>query len=260
MVGSLASPNYVYYCLDIPAGAVVVFARMPAVRCAEQDAFPSPEVSRKEAKGLQSFIALSNCCIMRGEKMFGRRVFVLLVVLVFSGLSQAVPTNGDFSDGLNGWDYSDHVSAVDVAEGDTFNTKANFEEFPTSGMISWLTQTFFIPEGAQNLFFDYQMLGGLPGTDKFTVYLNGDKIFYVDSDYFPSTVETVQTDVSLFAGQPDPVTLRFELLTDAENEKTTNVYLDNVNVPTIIVPVPSAGLLGCIGVGSIAWLRRRRTL
>jgi hypothetical protein len=53
------------------------------------------------------------------------------------------------------------------------------------------------------------------------------------------------------------VLLTFGLLS-TDDGINTSIPLDNVTVSPI--PAPSAALLGGIGIGSIAWLRRRRAL
>jgi hypothetical protein len=188
-----------------------------------------------------------------------RIVGFLLTVSFLSGLSQAVPTNGDFSmldtygnPTLDPWT----VSGI-VSNGGGY---AWFEENTDNDRISSLTQTFVIPDGAQKLSFYYQMFSDIivpPTTDKFIAYLNGDEIFYVDSDNFPSTFEPFSTDVLSLAGQL--VQLRFELLSDDDGYITT-VRLDNVDVSAVIVPVPSAVVLGGIGIASVRWLRKRRVM
>ncbi len=192
-------------------------------------------------------------------------VVLLLVASVLSGLSRASVTNGDFSavdsDGnpiLAPWTASGVVSN----EGGY----ALFRENPDGDRISSLTQMVTIPDGAQ-LSFYYKMTsvgGGSPTSDTFSVYLAGNPtpIYSINDDTLApngGTIEnTMLIDVSSFAS-PN-VGLKFVLWSDPTDPMTTTVLLDNVDVSPVIVPVPSAMLLGGIGVASVNWLRRRRIL
>ncbi len=107
------------------------------------------------------------------------------------------------------------------------------------------------------------VINGTPDSDTFYVYLGGTEIFSVNNDSLApdggTISETKLINVSSFAGQN--VELKFVLLSTDDNY-TTRVELDNVDVSgsVPVVPVPSAMLLGGIGVASVNWLRRRRIL
>lgn|GEM_PF-3037494 len=196
-------------------------------------------------------------------------VVLLLVVSVLPGLSQAIPTNGDFSvvdgDGnptLAPWTVSGLV--------DNPGGYALFSENTEDDKISSLTQMVAISDGAQ-LSFDYEMfsrfvMGGPPGSDTFYVYLGGTEIFSINNDSLApdggTLSGTMLIDVSSFAG-PN-IELKFSLLSDdaADSVYDTTVELrNNVDISSaVIVPVPPAMLLVGLGVASVTWLRRRRAL
>jgi len=196
-------------------------------------------------------------------------VILLLVVSVLPGLSQAIPTNGDFSavdgDGnptLEPWAHNDYVSN----EGGY----AFFTENEDGDKIAWLSQMVAISDGAQ-LSFDYKMvsrfvMGGPPGSDTFYVYLGGTEIFSINNDSLApdggTISETMLIDVSSFAGLN--VELKFSLWSDdaADSVYDTTIELRNVDISSsaVIVPVPPAMLLVGLGAASVTWLRRRRVL
>ncbi len=187
-------------------------------------------------------------------------VVLLIFVLVLTGLSQAMPANGDFSNGLDGWTHNEYVS-----NGGGY---ALFTENENGDKIAWLTQMVTISDGAQ-LSFDYKLsskrvLGGDPGSDTFYVYLGGTEIFSINNDSLApdggTISETKLIDVSSFAS-PN-IELKFSLLDDDTYFAVynTTVELRNVNISSAIVPAPPAMLLVGLGVASVGWLRRRRVL
>jgi PEP-CTERM motif len=209
--------------------------------------------------------------------MLKKRFFVLLLVVsVLSGLSQAVPTNGDFSSGLDGWTSSGFVSNV--------GGQALFVENPSGDRMSSLSQDFFLPADAKELSFKLTMSssgGGSPDSDTFTASLldyttlaplissPGYTNFYLLNDdptqiTIASVVDDsdggklVTLDVSSLVGRH--VLLNFGLYSDPLDSLNTTVSLDNVNVSTAVVPVPSAMLLSGIGVAAISWFRRRNMM
>jgi hypothetical protein len=195
-------------------------------------------------------------------------VVLLLVASVLSGQSQASITNGDFElvDGVGNptlayWT----ASPSDLVSNE--GGHALFGENYFGDRISSLLQTVAVQDGAQ-LSFDYKMISnpdieGPPDSDTFYAYLNGNVLFSINNDSLAPDggiiSGTVLIDVSSFAGS-DAI-LKFVLLSD-DDHFTTRVELDNVDVSgsVAVVPVPSAILLGGLGVASVNWLRRRRVL
>jgi hypothetical protein len=191
------------------------------------------------------------------------------ISLVLAGTLQAVPTNGDFSSGLDSWT----VESGTVTDGGGY---AFFEE--NSSFYSSLIneQPFTLPAGAFELSFELSMgyEGGPPNSDTFTVSLLDETLnplisynpsvtwFYsLEPGFEPVTVATwgdigddwmrVTLNVSSFAGTN--VLLAFDFISEAD-DVTTTVKLDNVNV--LAIPAPAALLLGFIGTGLVSLLRR----
>jgi hypothetical protein len=221
--------------------------------------------------------------------MFGKSIAASVIVISFLCISfstpaSATPTgplqNGDFSKpDLFGWTVSPTGSVIDDSG------QALFNEYGTD-VTSSLTQLFTIPAGASNLSFELGLPGmGGPNCDVFTASLfkpgtsvplisrSGSFDFYYweargASGEEQKADEVILTEnngkrlvilnVSSLTNNGDvDVLLTFGLLS-TDDGINTSIPLDNVTVSPI--PAPSAALLGGIGIGSIAWLRRRRAL
>lgn len=198
--------------------------------------------------------------------------FFMVIAAVFSTCAVAVPTNGDFSSGLTGWD----VDSGTVVGVDDY---ALFIEDRLAGS-STLSQEFTIPFGAMELSFDINMISEDEEPhetvhDRFAVYLydnstdlnplvsnpSVDEFFYLDNQSVLEIVgtgtfdgSTVSLDVSGFSGMN--AFLVFDLLSGVDGMYTT-VSLDNVNVSVSVIPAPGGLLLCVIGTGLVGWLRRR---
>ncbi len=198
----------------------------------------------------------------------------ILLLFLLTGAVWAAPTlqNGDFSNGLEGWD----VEFGTVTDGGGF---AYFQEDDWDAS-STLSQTFTLPDLALELSFDVWM-ESVPGgpddpwawPDEFTASLldpdtfdplianpGYTEFFYLDNTGVVETVatyvgNTVTLDVSGLAGQN--VFLAFDLWGGYDGMNTT-VGVDNVSVS--VIPAPGALLLAGIGTCIVGKLRRMKKL
>ena len=197
-------------------------------------------------------------------------------LLASAHLLQAGITNGDFPIDLTGWVITNNVEQGPWPwPNGSDNGSARFG--PDEEKIfqhSTLSQIFTMDAGSRTLSFDLTMEKESPETDVFTASLlnpltNAPLIFIVGKDYFFSlssdgviegdlvtiSGDTYALDVSGLAGSD--VNMVFDLAHNYNDKVDTYAFLDNVQVP--LIPAPGAFVLGSIGVGFIAWLRRRRT-
>lgn len=205
---------------------------------------------------------------MDNKDFFKRAGFSAIVVALAGVTAFAVPTNGDFSDGLNGWT----IESGTVFDGGGF--ALFIEDFSVPS--STLSQEFTIPLLALELSFDVNMESDLPESpvDVFTAYLYDnstdlkplvsnpgvgvDEFFYMDNDGVINTVgtfdgTTVTLDVSGFRGLN--AYLVFDLW-NGDDKRQTGVSLDNVSIS--VVPAPGALMLGLIGTGMVGVIRKLR--
>ena len=202
------------------------------------------------------------------EQSITKLIVVSIAFLFVSTHSlQADLTNGDFSADLTtGWTIAGRVewwSNVSARLGP--DEEEVFQH-------STLSQIFTMDVGSRTLSFDLTMEAGEGESDVFTAYLlnpltNAPLIFIDDKNYFFSlssdgvienelvTIagDTYSLDVSGLAGSN--VNIVFDLAHDY-SDVDTYAFLDNVKVS--LIPAPGAFVLGSIGMGFIAWLRRRR--
>ncbi len=194
---------------------------------------------------------------------------------------QAGLTNGDFSTDLTGWIIAGRVEQgpwpwPNGSANGSARLAPDEEEF---FLHSTLSQVFTMDAGSRTLSFDLMMGTEIHETDVFAAFLldsSGDPLIsIVGKDYFfslssdgaiekePVLVSvtgdandfTIGLNVSgLLAGQG--VKIVFDLAHDYDDGVDTYAFLDNVNVS--LIPAPCAFVLGSIGVGFVAWLRRRR--
>ncbi len=193
--------------------------------------------------------------------MIKRSCFTLITVglislLVLSQSASADLVNGDFSDDFSG--NTDPTLGWVVTAGSVTpwpTGAALFSPDPEKDFEhSTLFQSFELDEKSLTLSFDVLMETAGGETDVFTASLNGTTIYTLSSDFGGNSFEeTFSYDVSSLAGHP--VNLVFDLLHDYDDESNTFVILDNV-----VVPVPSAVILGSLGLTFSGWLLKRRKM
>ncbi len=198
-------------------------------------------------------------------------------LLASTHLLQAGITNGYFPTDLTGWVITNNVEQGPwLWPNGSDNGSARFG--PDEEELfehSTLSQEFTLDAGSQTLSFDLTMGPGGGETDVFTAFLldsSGDPLIFIDDDkdYFFSLSsdgdiedELVTIDGDTYSLDVSGITVSnvkivFDLAHDYSiNDVDTYAFLDNVNVS--LIPAPGAFVLGSIGVGFVAWLRRRRT-
>jgi hypothetical protein len=205
----------------------------------------------------------------------------LLIMCAFALLQGATLfagiTNGDFSDGLNGWDYLRTSYLFENLE------QATIEDMPFDRVDpnpSFLSQTFLIDPGYSVLQFEV-FVPQLSETEYFSAFLtnpSGD-VSQVPSDFWDSYFYRRSTSLSdtdfvdvangvkafdmgegwMRISVPvtslwQNVTLRFEL-TCLDPKDVAYAVVDNVALTA--VPEPAAMTLGLIGVAAVGAVRRR---
>lgn len=197
-----------------------------------------------------------------------RRLLVLLAVLLGLTVSaRADLSNGDFELGGTDW----------TPEGDVFFWK-DIPDYPGNGTaVLWenldygetdadgdfdcssISQGFSRLATETELHFDFTMTGPDTETDYFQLVLN-DVPFLIASTAMPALNDGnrhhVVQDISGL-GIADLHTLMFRLKGYDDNDVTTTVEIDNVQLS--VVPVPGAFLLGCLGLSCAGWRLRRKT-
>ena len=196
--------------------------------------------------------------------------YSILAVLVTAGISLAGPslTNGNFSDGLNGW-------TIEEGPVYSYSEQALLEEngYP---YVTSMSQSFTLHGAAETLSFDIDMntMQGTTGSsqysDAFAAYLldpvdysplisnpGFSEFYYLENNGFEETVgtvsgNTVELDVTSIAGQD--VYLAFDLYSE-DDGLITSVFIDNVMVAPAAIPAPAALLLCGIGLAAVRHVR-----
>lgn len=224
---------------------------------------------------------------MKGQTVFKSSAVSIAFLFALTHSLQAGITNGYFPTDLTGWT----VESGNVEQGPwpwpngsdngSVRLAPDYDTFPFP-LNSTLSQVFTLDAGSQTLSFDLMMATESPETDVLTAYLRnpitdeplisivGKEYFFSlssdgDIEWEPVLVSvtgdadgfTIALDVSGLAGSDAKIV--FNLAHDYEDGVDTFAFVDNVNVRVPLIPAPCAFILGSIGVGFVAWLRRRRT-
>ena len=204
---------------------------------------------------------------------------LLLSIVANASLSQAVPTNGDFTNGLTGW-----TSQGDVS---TDNQEAVLGD--NGATDSLLYQALALAPGQYTVGFDFlNGLSSVPPTFGFldtffaSLYFINDvsqldilgggfdavtPLFDLDTSGVSNLTGSVGTSSKggnwqhyslTFQSSFNHVVPTFELLEQNQINADSTVRIDNVNIELSAVPEPSALLLVSSGLGGLLVLRWRR--
>jgi len=203
-------------------------------------------------------------------KAFVGILLVLLFVLSGAGSAGAtLLTNGDFSDGWNGWLLHQNVT---INPGAPYHP--DYVQFNNSGVgqVGKLIQKFYIPTGATgiNVSFDYRANFGVSNADGLDAYFkslvnlehNGTGWFDFTKVILNTNDNTGWTSVNMMIDFVSPVfdvdpnaRIRFEW--NEKDDWMSMAKLDNVKVDVAPVPEPSTILLLGSGLLGVVFLRRK---
>lgn len=196
--------------------------------------------------------------------------FVFVGVVCFVVQVDAAVTNGDFENGLTGWNETGVVTVFSEPLGSTNNAAVLTPDPFVSE--SGLSQAVLVEPGSTYLCFDYRLFGlESQETDKLYAEFDGTQFYYMDSaglEVFDSSLvsrtslgssgmKRVCLDVSGFAAGQS-YNLAFRLEHDHNDGIDTFAVIDNVEilVQSPVVPAPGALVLAGLGLLVVGTLRR----
>ncbi len=175
--------------------------------------------------------------------------------------------NGDFSDGLNGWNAEKGNSYVTT--GDTFAATGTPEQLsnpfavivPVFGDGDISQEFVTVPGLRYTLSFDYGALGGIEQSQTIRLPRSSDLRFRQPAD--PEYTAFVTNDLSStftryseeFLARSNRVRIRFQ---PVDSRSTVFAVLDNVSINVAAVPEPASWAMLLSGFGLVGFLQRRR--
>ncbi|MFA7236122.1 MAG: PEP-CTERM sorting domain-containing protein [Phycisphaeraceae bacterium] len=181
-------------------------------------------------------------------------VFAMVVALAVNNAPGGI-VNGGFEDGLNGWSGGGFIvstSPKTPTEG-THYAGAEFEQGQSGTKTLW--QQFTVPAGTQWLYADLALIG-FGGIKKAQLILPtgtielwlppAENMGMVNADF-----TRYRYDISAYAGQPDLLTLNFEVI--ADGSASARLFVDRIALEA----VPEPATIALLGMGLMLMMPRR---